>query len=82
MTYGQLQTRKLQYLGHLIRHKRPFKCYVTLMEVGGVNFSGRKCYECVRFNVNSVTRGWVGVQFSGKKRYVSLEWPLTHDNYN
>ena len=25
----------------------------------------------------SVTRGWVGVQFPGKKRYVTLEWPLT-----
>ena len=35
-----------------------------------------KRYECVRFNVNiSVTRGWVGVKFPGKKRYVTLEWP-------
>ena len=23
----------------------------------------------------SVTRGWVGVKFPGKKRYVTLEWP-------
>ena len=36
----------------------------------GVSFPG------VRFNVNSVTRGWVGVKFPGKKRYVTLEWPL------
>ena len=28
----------------------------------------------VRFNVIS-TRGWVGVKFSGKKLYVTLEWP-------
>ena len=42
----------------------------------GVTFSGKKCYEGVRFNVISVTRGWVGVQFPGKKCYVTLEWPL------
>ena len=47
------------------------------MGVGGVKFSGNKRYEGVRFNVISVTRGWVGVQFPGKKRYVTLEWPLT-----
>ena len=36
----------------------------------------KKRYEGVRFNVISVTRGWVGVQFPGKKRYVMLlEWP-------
>ena len=46
------------------------------MGVGGVKFSGKKRYEGVRFNVISVTRGWVGVQFPGKKRYVTLEWPL------
>ena len=44
------------------------------MGVGGVKFSGKKRYEGVRFNVISVTRGWV--QFPGKKRYVTLEWPL------
>ena len=27
-------------------------------------------------NVISVTRGWVGVKFPGKKHYVTLEWPL------
>ena len=42
---------------------------------GGVKFSGKKRYEGVRFNVISVTRGWVGVQFLGKKRYLTLEWP-------
>ena len=41
--------------------------------VGGVRFSGKKRYEGVRFNVISVTRGWVGVQFPEKKRYVTLE---------
>ena len=44
---------------------------------GGLRFSGKKRYEGVRFNVISITRGWVGVQFPGKKRYVTLEWPLT-----
>ena len=44
---------------------------------GGVNFSGTKALRrCVNFNVISATRGWVGVQFPGKKRYVTLEWPL------
>ena len=46
---------------------------------GGVsNLSGQKRYEGVRFNVISVTRGWVGVQFPSKKGYITLEWPLTH----
>ena len=34
---------------------------------GGITFSRKKRYEGVRFNVISVTRGWVGVQFPGKK---------------
>ena len=33
---------------------------------GGINFSGKKRYEGVRFNVIRVTRGWVGVQFPEK----------------
>ena len=41
----------------------------------GVKLSGKKRYEGVKFNVISITRGWVGFQFSGKKRYVTLEWP-------
>ena len=32
--------------------------------------------EGVRFDDISVTRGWVGVQFPGKKCYVTLECPL------
>ena len=32
---------------------------------------------CTRFNVISVTRGWVEFKFPGKMRYVTLEWPLT-----
>ena len=58
------------------RDKGPFKCYVTQMGVGGVTFSRKKRYEGVRINVICVTRGWMGVQFPGKKRYVTLEWPL------
>ena len=54
----------------------PFKCYVTQMGVGGVTFAGKKHYEGVMYNVISVTRGCVGVQLTGKKRYVTLEWPL------
>ena len=42
---------------------------------GGVDFSEKKRCEGVRFNVVSITRGWVGVQFPGKKHYVTLEWP-------
>ena len=45
--------------------------------VGVSTFLGEKRYDGVKFNVISVTRGCVGVQFSGKKRYGTLEWPLT-----
>ena len=41
-----------------------------------VSFPGKKRNEGVRFNVISFTRGWVGVQLSREKRYVTLEWPL------
>ena len=47
----------------------PFKCYVTQM--------GGKRYEDVMFNMVLALRGGgCGVQFPGKKRYVTLEWPL------
>ena len=39
-------------------------------------FPEKKRYESKWFKVISVTRGWVGVKFPGKKRYVTLEWPL------
>ena len=42
-------------------------------------FLKKKRYGDVWFNVISVTRGWVGVKFQGKKRYVTLEWTLTQD---
>ena len=45
------------------------------MGVGVSDFLGKR-YEDVRFNVIGVMRGWVGVQFPEKKRYVTLEWPL------
>ena len=44
---------------------------------GGVSFPGKTCYEGVKFNVISITRGWVGAKFPGKKCYVTLEWPHT-----
>ena len=34
--------------------------------MGGVSFPKKMRYEGVRFNVISVTRGWVGVKFPGK----------------
>ena len=44
---------------------------------GGVcQLSRKKRYEGVWFNVIRVTRGWVGVKFPGKQRYVTLEWPI------
>ena len=47
---------------------------------GSVKFSRKKRYNGERFNVISVTRGWVGVQFPEKKHYVTLEQPLwPHD---
>ena len=39
---------------------------------GGITFSGEKRYEGVRFNVISVTRGWVGVQFPEEEKSVTL----------
>ena len=32
--------------------------------------------EVYRSALRSHTIGWVGVKYSGKKRYVTLEWPL------
>ena len=49
---------------------------------GGCQNFRKKRYESVRFNVICVTRGWVGVQFPEKKRYVTLEWPHTHMGSN
>ena len=31
------------------------------------NFQEKKCYQGVRFNVITITRGWMGVVFSEKK---------------
>ena len=58
-----------------------FKCYLAQIGVGGVKFSGEKRYEGVVCNVISITRGWVGVQFPGKKRYITLERSLTAFNH-
>ena len=48
------------------------------MGVGSVKFSRKKRYNGVRFIVISVTKGCVGVQFPGKKHYVTLGWPLLY----
>ena len=49
-----------------VQRGHSFKCYVTQMGAGGVWFSGKKRYEGVIFNVISVTKEWVGVQFPEK----------------
>ena len=57
----------------------PFKCYImNALWVGRVSyFPEKKRYEDVRFNVISITRGWVGVKFPEKVLHtVTLEWPL------
>ena len=43
----------------------------------GVSDFPKKRYDGVMFNVISVTREWVGVQFAEKLRYVTLECPLS-----
>ena len=40
---------------------------------GGVNFSGKKRYERVRFNINAGVGGGPNLR---KMRYVTLEWPM------
>ena len=42
--------------------------------VGCQIFPEQKHYEGVRFNVIRITRGWMGVNFPGKKRYITVEW--------
>ena len=51
------------------------------MGVEGVSIFRKKRYEGIRFNVISVTKGWVGVQFPEKKCYVTLEWPLRRKHF-
>ena len=48
--------------------------------MGGCQLSRKKALRrcTIRFNVISITRGLVGVKFPGKKRYVTLEWPLCY----
>ena len=48
-------------------HMGPFKCYVTQMGVWDVKFSGKKCYEGIRFTVISITRGVGGGPISRKR---------------
>ena len=56
-----------------LRIMGPFKCYVMQWGVG-VSAFPEKALRRSRFNVISLTRGWAGVKFRGKKRYVTLEW--------
>ena len=41
----------------------------------GLSFPRKNRYDCVWFNVFSITRGLVGVNFQGKRRYITVEWP-------
>ena len=53
---------------------RSFKSYVTQAGGGGEGVSTcprKKRYKGVMFNVISVTRGWVGVQFPEEKKSVT-----------
>ena len=50
--------------------------------MGGGHLPWKKRYGGVRFNIISVTRGWVGVKFPGKKRYITLEWPILQSIQN
>ena len=40
------------------------------------DFSEKSVTKICGSTLFSVSRGWVGVEFPGKKRYVTLEWPL------
>ena len=44
----------------------------NVMGGGGGQLSQKKLYEGVRFNVISVTKGWVGVKFPGKSVMLHL----------
>ena len=62
------KTRSEQSYLELEAHaeKEPFKCYVTQRgwEAGKISLKKRINYKDVWFNVISVTRGWVGVEFA------------------
>ena len=63
----------INIMSYLRGDSTSFKCYVTQVGGGGVRFSGKKRYKGVRFNVISITKGWVWVQFPEKKHDVTLE---------
>ena len=73
----------IMYQTYSFRSIRPVEAIQVLRKAvegrGGGNVSNfleKTHYEDVRFNIISVTRGWVRVKFPGKKRYITLEWPL------
>ena len=69
-SFGSIQSHCNYYMNST---QGSFKSYVMPWRGGGT-----KRYKGVRFNVISVTRGWMGVKFPGKKCYVTFEWPLNH----
>ena len=54
---------------HIYEYKciLPLRDNSVLIHIKSVRFSGKKRYEGVRFNVISVTRGWVRGPISRKK---------------
>ena len=53
-------------------------CFIIQVVCNAVGMVGKvfleNNYECVRFNVIIVTRGWVGVSFLEMKCYITIEW--------
>ena len=49
------------FMNYVINTKRGHSSVEVLCNAvggGGISFRGKKCYESVRFDVISVTRGW------------------------
>ena len=54
----------------------PFKCYVTQRGVGGQIFQKKALRRCKVQRYLALRGGGWGSNLQGKKRYVTLEWPL------
>ena len=57
---------------HTVAAMGPFKCYV-----GGVSFPGKSVIKVYGSTLLALRGGGWGSNFQEKKRYVTLEWPLT-----
>ena len=81
-TYKYLQNESVQYQIHSYSHfhwkmrftRGAIQLLHNAVGRGGcvcVIFPVKKHYECVKFNVVSIMRGWVGVKFPGKNTHLS-----------